>query len=99
MRRTTGDCDYVCLHIRNTQRMKGCSVGLEDGIRWLPRGRWAQDACGTGNESSRVYVLGVHIVVGRRAQRGVPCVVRIMCCRKVHVGRPALKRLADGSGC
>lgn len=82
------ELDYVCLHVRNTHCMEGCSVGAEDVIRWLPRGRWAQQDCGTGNESTRVYVLGVHTVVGRRAQRGVPCVVRIMCCRKVHVDPP-----------
>jgi hypothetical protein len=48
-----------------------------------------------GTKAPGFTILGVHVVVGRRAQRGVPCVVRIMCGRKVHVGRPALKRLAD----
>lgn len=71
---------------------EGSSVGVEDGFG----GCHEVDGvvgCGTGSESSRVCILGVHIVVGRRAQRGVPCVVRIMCCRKVHVD-PPLKRLA-----
>ena len=68
----------MCLHIRNTQRMKGSSVGVGDGVGGCHEVDGSV-GCGTGNKSIRVCILGVHIVVRRTAQRGVSCVVRIMC--------------------